>query len=45
MRYAVAYKADSELLAQFIRRKGGINACAARFSQCLGRGDRSRTGG
>jgi len=36
MRYAVAYKADSEPLDQFIRRKGGINACAARFSRCLG---------
>jgi hypothetical protein len=38
MRYAVAYKPDSEPLGQFIRRKGGINACAARFSRSLGRG-------
>jgi hypothetical protein len=45
MRYAAAYKPDSEALVQFIRRKGGINACAARFSRWLGRGDRSRTGG
>jgi hypothetical protein len=37
MRYAVAYKSDSEPLDRFIRRKGGINACAARFSRCLGR--------
>jgi hypothetical protein len=37
MRYAVAYKPDSEPLDQFIRRKGGINACAARFSRWLGR--------
>jgi hypothetical protein len=38
LRYAAIYKPDSELLAQFIRRKGGINACAARFSRWLGRG-------
>ena len=38
MRYAAVYKPDGEPLAQFIRRKGGINACAARFSRCLGRG-------
>jgi hypothetical protein len=37
MRYAAAYKPDSEALAQFIKREGGINACAARFSRCLGR--------
>jgi hypothetical protein len=36
LRYAVAYKPDSEPLDQFIRRKGGINACASRFSRCLG---------
>jgi hypothetical protein len=38
MRYAAAYKPVSEALEQFIRRKGGINACAARFSRWLGRG-------
>ena len=37
MRYAVAYKPNSEPLDQFIRRKGGINECAARFSRWLGR--------
>jgi hypothetical protein len=37
MRYAAVYKPDSEALGQFIYRKGGINACAARFSRCLGR--------
>jgi hypothetical protein len=37
MRYAAAYKADSEPLDRFVRRKGGINACAARFSRRLGR--------
>jgi hypothetical protein len=45
MRYAAAHKPDSEGLDQFIKRKGGINECAARFSRRLGRGDRSRTGG
>jgi hypothetical protein len=33
MRYAVAYKPVSEPLDQFVRRKGGINACAARFTR------------
>jgi hypothetical protein len=37
MRYAAAYKPDSDPLDQFIKRKGGINACAARFTRCLGR--------
>jgi len=37
MQYAAAYKPESEPLDQFIRRKGGINACATRFSRCLGR--------
>jgi hypothetical protein len=35
--YAAAYKPDSEPLGQFIKRKGGINACAGRFSRSLGR--------
>jgi hypothetical protein len=38
MRYAAAYKSDSEPLGQFIRTKGGINACAARFARYFGRG-------
>ena len=38
MRYAAAYKPDAEPLDQFVRRKGGINACAA-----LGRGAASTT--
>jgi hypothetical protein len=37
LRYAVEYKSSSEPLATFIRRKGGINACAERFTRCLGR--------
>jgi hypothetical protein len=36
MRYATMFKLDSEPLDHFIRRKGGINACAARFSRRLG---------
>jgi hypothetical protein len=36
MRHAVTYKADDEPLDQFIRRKGGINECAARFTRSLG---------
>jgi hypothetical protein len=45
MRYAAIYKSDSEPLTQFVRRKGGINACAARFTKRLGQGavKRSRT--
>jgi hypothetical protein len=33
MRYAAVYKSDSEPLGEFIQRKGGINACAARFTR------------
>jgi hypothetical protein len=36
MRYAAAHKSDSEPLDQFVKRKGGINACAARFTRRLG---------
>src|ERR1700734_1298484 len=38
MRYAAAYKLDSEALDRFIRRKGGINECASRFTRSLRRG-------
>jgi hypothetical protein len=37
LRYALAYKLTSELLDQFIKRKGGINQCASRFTKCLGK--------
>jgi hypothetical protein len=37
LRYAMEYKPSSELLAAFIRRKGGINECAERFTRCFGR--------
>jgi hypothetical protein len=43
MRYAAIYKPDAEPLGQFIRRKGGINECAARFTRALGRGAFRRT--
>jgi hypothetical protein len=33
LRYAAEYKTNSELLAAFVRRKGGINKCAARFTR------------
>jgi hypothetical protein len=36
MRYAAVYKPGSDPLDQFIKRKGGINECAARFTRCLG---------
>jgi hypothetical protein len=37
LRYAAEFKTNAEPLAAFIRRKGGINKCAARFARCLGR--------
>ena len=36
MRYATAYKPDSEPLDQFIRRKGGINKCGNSFLSVSG---------
>jgi hypothetical protein len=38
LRYAAVYKPNAEALERFIKRKGGVNACAARFTRCLGRG-------
>jgi hypothetical protein len=35
LRYALEYKSHSEPLDQFIKRKGGINACASLFRQCV----------
>jgi len=37
LRYALQYKDHSEPLDQFIKRKGGINRCAERFSDRSGR--------
>jgi hypothetical protein len=45
MRYAAVYKPDSEPSDQFIKRKGGINACAGRFSRWVGRRASARTAG
>jgi hypothetical protein len=42
MRYAAMYKPDSEPLEQFIKRKGGINECAARFTRDRRRGNIER---
>jgi hypothetical protein len=41
MRYAATYKPHSEALGLFIKRKGSINACAARLSRRLGRRQRN----
>jgi hypothetical protein len=35
MRYAVVYKLNSESLEQFVKRKGGINKCVARFTRIM----------
>jgi hypothetical protein len=43
MRYAAAYKPDFEPLDQFVKRKGGINACAARFTKRLRRNAATRS--
>jgi hypothetical protein len=37
LRYAAEYKDLDEPLLDFIKRRGGINKCAARFSRRLGR--------
>ena len=37
LRYAARYKVDAEPLAEFIKRKGGINECNARYGRCLRR--------
>jgi hypothetical protein len=37
LRFAAEYKDLNEPLADFIKRKGGINECAARFGRRLGR--------
>jgi hypothetical protein len=38
LRYAAEFKDLDEPLRDFIKRKGGINKCAARFARRLGRG-------
>jgi hypothetical protein len=37
LRYSAEYKSHGETLAAFVRRKGGINACAAWFTRYVGR--------
>jgi hypothetical protein len=37
LRYALTYKLTSEPLARFMKRKGGINRCAERFSAQRGK--------
>jgi hypothetical protein len=37
LRYAAKYKKHGEPLTAFVKRKGGINHCAARFARRLGR--------
>jgi hypothetical protein len=41
MRYAAEYKTNAEPFAGFVRRKGGINKCASRFTRCVGRHGRN----
>jgi hypothetical protein len=38
LRYAAEFKSLDEPLRDFVKRKGGINECAARFARRLGRG-------
>jgi hypothetical protein len=44
MRYAAEHKLNFEPLDRFVKGKGGINACAARFSRVVGRRRRSLAG-
>ena len=44
MRYAAEHKPNSEPLDRFVKRKGGINKCVARFSFGHGRRRRSHAG-
>jgi hypothetical protein len=45
LRYVEADKAYSEPLAEFVQRKGGLNACAARFGRNPGRRSENRGAG
>jgi len=40
LRYAAVYQDLDEPLRDFIKRKGGINKCATRYTRRLGRGAR-----
>jgi hypothetical protein len=37
LRYAAEFKTPDDPLRDFIKRRGGINKCAARFARRLGR--------
>jgi hypothetical protein len=41
LRYAMEYKSPSEPLDKFVKRKGGINSCAAKFARHLRRSRQS----
>src|SRR2546430_14639380 len=41
LRYALAYKVACEPLEGFMKRKGGINRCAAKFARHIGRSRQS----
>jgi hypothetical protein len=41
LKYALAYKLTSEPLDHFMKRKGGINECAAKFARHIGRSRQS----
>ncbi len=41
LRYAALYKDLDEPLRDFVKRKGGINKCATRYTRRLGRGART----
>ena len=41
LRYAAEYKTSAQPFAAFVRRKGGINKCASRFTRCVGRRGRN----
>jgi hypothetical protein len=40
LRFAAKYKDPSEPLNEFLKRNGGLNACAGRYARRLGRGGR-----
>ena len=42
LRYAADYKDPDESLRDFIKRRGGINRCATRYTRRLGRGARTK---
>jgi hypothetical protein len=44
LRYAAEYKDLDEPLQDFVKRKGGINSCAARYTRRLGRQSKSPQG-